>query len=171
MKKKIIWIIVFIAFFITLVFTDRFINNKAYNNVEKKGNITENEVIDTEKNKTEAAIKVTSDNFDETEAIIKVTSDNFDEVVLNSEKTVLVDFYADWCPPCKLLAPVFDEVARENTNDNLIFVRINVDEEAIISRQYGIQSIPTLVLIKNGQEVDRVLGYVEKDEILNLLNN
>ena len=59
----------------------------------------------------------------------------------------------------------------ENTNDNLIFVRINVDEEAIISRQYGIQSIPTLVLIKNGQEVDRVLGYVEKDEILNLLNN
>lgn len=157
MKKKIIWIIVFIAFFSILVFTDKYINNKAYNNVEKKGNITENEVIDTEKNKTED--------------VIKVTSDNFDEVVLNSEKTVLVDFYADWCPPCKLLAPVFDEVARENTNDNLIFVRINVDEEAIISRQYGIQSIPTLVLIKNGQEVDRVLGYVEKDEILNLLNN
>ena len=99
--------------------------------------------------------------------ILKVTSSNFNDEVLKSEKPVLVDFYADWCGPCKMLAPVVEAVAREN--ENIKVVKVNVDDAQDLAIQYDVMSIPTLVLIKNGQEANRVVGLVDKNEVLNLV--
>lgn len=95
--------------------------------------------------------------------ILDVTRENFEEEVLKADKKVLVDFYADWCGPCKMLAPIVEEVASEH--DDLKVVRINVDNEERIAMDYQIMSIPTLVLIKDGKEVDRVVGAVQKKVI------
>lgn len=95
--------------------------------------------------------------------ILDVTRENFEEEVLKADKKVLVDFYADWCGPCKMLAPIVEEVASEH--ENLKVVRINVDNEESIAMNYQIMSIPTLVLIKDGKEVDRVVGAVQKKVI------
>ena len=99
--------------------------------------------------------------------IVDVTSDNFEEEVLKADKKVLVDFYADWCGPCKMLAPIVEEVASEH--EDLKVVRINIDNEESIAMDYQIMSIPTLVLIKDGNEVDRVIGAVQKKVIENMI--
>ena len=99
--------------------------------------------------------------------IIQVNSENFETEVLNSEKTVLIDFYADWCGPCKMLSRVVEQFANEN--ENIKVVKINVDDEQDLAIEYGVMSIPTLVVIKNGQEVNRSVGLVSKDDILNLV--
>jgi thioredoxin 1 len=95
--------------------------------------------------------------------ILDVTRENFEEEVLKADRKVLVDFYADWCGPCKMLAPIVEEVASEH--EDLKVVRINIDNEESIAMDYQIMSIPTLVLIKDGKEVDRVIGYVQKKVI------
>jgi len=95
--------------------------------------------------------------------ILDVTRENFEEEVLKEDRKVLVDFYADWCGPCKMLAPIVEEVASEH--EDLKVVRINIDNEESIAMDYQIMSIPTLVLIKDGKEVDRVIGYVQKKVI------
>ena len=94
---------------------------------------------------------------------IKVNSENFENEVLKSEKTVLIDFYADWCGPCKMLSPIVEQFANEN--DNVKVVKIDVDAEQELAIQYGVMSIPTLVVVKNGQEVNRVVGLVSKGQI------
>lgn len=99
--------------------------------------------------------------------VIKVTSNNFNQEVLQNKETVLIDFYADWCGPCKMLSPIVDEVAKET--DNIKVVKINVDETQDIADQYDIMSIPTLVVIKNGQEKNRSVGVIDKSEILELV--
>lgn len=99
--------------------------------------------------------------------VLEVTSSNFEEEVLKSEKPVLVDFYADWCGPCKMLAPIVDEVASEN--DTVKVCRVNIDENEDLAVQYGIMSIPTLVVIKKGEEMNRTVGVVGKNEILEML--
>lgn len=100
-------------------------------------------------------------------SVLEVMSDSFEEEVLNSEKPVLVDFYADWCGPCKMLAPIVDAVAEENSDVKVC--RINIDENEELAVKYGIMSIPTLVVIKNGEEVRRTVGVVGKEEILEML--
>ena len=99
--------------------------------------------------------------------IIQVNSKNFETEVLNSEKTVLIDFYANWCGPCKMLSPVVEQFASEN--ENIKVVKINVDDEQDLAIKYEVMSIPTLVVIRNGQEVNRSVGLVSKDNILNLV--
>lgn len=99
--------------------------------------------------------------------IIKVSSEDFEKEVLQSEKPVLIDFYAEWCGPCKMLTPTVEEIANENTNIKV--VKVNIDEAHDIAVKYDIMSIPTLLFIRNGQEVDRVVGYVGKDIILNMI--
>lgn len=99
--------------------------------------------------------------------IINVTRENFENEVLNSEKTVLIDFYANWCGPCKMLSPVVEQFANEN--ENVKVVKINVDDEQNLAVEYGVMSIPTLVVIKNGQELNRSVGIVSKNDILNLV--
>ena len=99
--------------------------------------------------------------------ILKVTSENFEEEVLKSEKVVLVDFYADWCGPCKMLSPVMEEIAQEN--EDIKVVKINIDNQRDLALDYDVMSIPTVVAIKNGQEIDRLVGFADKSEILNLI--
>lgn len=99
--------------------------------------------------------------------VLKISADNFKKEVLEDSKTVLVDFYADWCGPCKMIAPVIEAVAKENENTK--FVKINVDEAQELAMEYNIMSIPTLVVIKNGEEVNRTVGLVDKSELLELI--
>ena len=99
--------------------------------------------------------------------VTKITSENFEIEVLKSEKTVLVDFYADWCGPCKMLSPVVDEVAQEN--EDIKVVKINVDEAQNVAMKYNIMSIPKLVVIKNGQETSRSVGVIDKSQILDMI--
>lgn len=98
---------------------------------------------------------------------LKIKSEDFKKEVLESEKKVLVDFYAEWCGPCKMLAPIIDEIAEEN--ENIKVVKINVDEAQELAEKYDVMSIPTVLVIKNGQEIERNVGYVEKETILNML--
>ena len=95
--------------------------------------------------------------------VLKVTSENFEEEVLNSNKTVLIDFYANWCGPCKMLSPVVETVAKEN--ENIKVVKIDVDTAQDLAIKYQVMSIPTLVVIKNAREVKRTVGVVSKSEI------
>lgn len=99
--------------------------------------------------------------------VLKISADNFKKEVLEDGKTVLVDFYADWCGPCKMIAPVIEAIAKENENTK--FVKINVDEAQELAMEYNIMSIPTLVVIKNGEEVNRTVGLVDKSELLELI--
>lgn len=99
--------------------------------------------------------------------IIKITSANFEEEVLNSDKMVLIDFYAEWCGPCKMLAPTIEELAKEN--ENIKIAKINVDDEKDLALEYQIMSIPTVVAIKNGQEIDRSIGLVSKSKLENMI--
>lgn len=99
--------------------------------------------------------------------ILRVTSQNFEEEVLKSDKTVLVDFYADWCGPCKMLSPIVDEVAKEM--NEIKVVKVNVDEAQDLAMNYQVMSIPTLVVIKDGKEAKRSVGLIDKSEIKNLV--
>lgn len=99
--------------------------------------------------------------------ILKINEDNFEKEVLESEKTVLIDFFADWCGPCKMLSPIIEQFAKEN--EKVKVVKINVDELPDLAVKYGVRSIPTLVVIKNGEEVNRSVGLIDKSEILELV--
>ena len=100
-------------------------------------------------------------------SVLKVTKDNFFEVK-NSDKTVLLDFYADWCGPCRMVSPVVDEIAEENPQ--YIVGKINVDEEQELASAFGVMSIPTLVVLKNGEVVNKSMGAKPKAQILSLLD-
>ena len=97
-----------------------------------------------------------------------VTDSTFTEEVLNSDVPVLVDFWAPWCGPCRMVAPVVDEIA-EQYEGQVKVVKLNTDENPTIATQYGIRSIPTLMIFKNGQKVDTVVGAVPKTTLSNTL--
>ncbi|MCX7903107.1 MAG: thioredoxin [Caloramator sp.] len=90
--------------------------------------------------------------------VIHVTDADFNEKVLNSDKAVLVDFWAEWCGPCRMIAPVVEEVA-ENLKDNLVVAKLNLDENPMTASLYGISSIPTLVLFKDGKPLGKIVGF------------
>ena len=100
-------------------------------------------------------------------AIIKLTKDNFEQEVLKSEKPVLVDFYADWCGPCQMLSPIVDEVAEER--DDIKVGKINVDEQMELAQKYGVMTIPTLLVIKNGEIATKHIGALSKSGVIELL--
>ena len=101
-------------------------------------------------------------------AEITLTAANFEEEVLRSDKPVLVDFWATWCGPCRMLAPVIAQIAEEQ-KDTIKVGKIDVDEEPELAMRYGIASIPTLKVFKNGEVVNRSVGVISKDEILALV--
>lgn len=101
-------------------------------------------------------------------SIINVNSSNFEQEVLKSDKPVLVDFWAEWCGPCKMLSPVVDQVAEENTGIKVC--KLNVDDAQDIAIQYGVMSIPTLIVFKDGKAVDQSVGVVPKAAIEELIS-
>ena len=135
MKEKIIYIVLAVLFIAVLIGISLGTGKKA------------------EKTKVEAA-----------NSVIPVTSANFEQEVLNSDKRVLVDFYADWCGPCKILSPRVAEIANENKD--LKVVKINVDQNEDLARKYNISSMPTLLVIENGKELNRAVGALSKSTVL-----
>ena len=158
MKEKIFLIVGVIAFAIILVLASEAmkspeINNQ--NNMNSTGNFNSIEVDNNEES-----------NVVESK-IIYANESTFEAEVLNSDKVVLVDFYADWCYPCRMLAPTLEKIAKEN--DDIKVVKVNVDEAQNLAIEYGATSIPLLVVIENGQEKDRLVGVLPESEILRVL--
>ena len=98
-----------------------------------------------------------------------VNEENFEEVVINSDKPVLVDFWAEWCGPCKMLTPTIDSISEEYSEKSTI-VKVNVDEAPAVATKYGIRSIPSLLFFKNGDVVEQKVGAVSKDELTSVLD-
>ena len=103
------------------------------------------------------------------EFTIDVNEDNFDTIVINSDKPVLVDFWAEWCGPCKMLTPTIEAIAEEY-NDKSSIVKINVDDAPAIATRYGIRSIPSILLFSKGEVVEQRVGAVSKEELTSLLD-
>ena len=100
-------------------------------------------------------------------ACINITAANFEAEVLNSDKKVLLDFWAPWCGPCKMVAPIVEEIAAEH--DDIVLGKVNVDEEMALAVQFKIASIPTLLVFEGGKQVNKAIGYMPKEGILKLL--
>jgi len=103
-------------------------------------------------------------------SILHLTDENFKSTIEGTDKPVLVDFFAEWCMPCKMFAPILDKVA-EKIGDAAIIAKVNVDEAEAIAMKYQVASIPTLILFKGGVEVQRHVGAMSAGEVLNLLQN
>lgn len=100
-------------------------------------------------------------------AVIEITAENFEQEVMQSEKPVLLDFWAVWCGPCQMLSPLVDEVAEER--EDIKVGKINVDEQQELAMKYQVMSIPMLLVVKNGEITNRSVGLISKDQILGLL--
>ncbi|MBQ7000542.1 MAG: thioredoxin [Oscillospiraceae bacterium] len=100
-------------------------------------------------------------------AIVSITKDNFEELVLKNPKPVLLDFWAVWCGPCRMVAPIVEQIAGER--EDIVVGKINVDEEMELAVKFGIVSIPTLIVMKNGEVANKAVGYMPKEKILGLL--
>lgn len=98
---------------------------------------------------------------------INITNQNFNEEVLNSDKPVLIDFWASWCGPCRMIAPIIEEIADERADIKV--GKVNVDDEPELATQFGIMSIPTLVVMKDGELVNKLVGVRPKNQILDMI--
>lgn len=166
MKKKIIWVIVLLLFVIAIVVASIYINKKGQEYIQdsQTGNmLNADDSADTAEENT-----INENEEAEHTTVIEVTDETFEEEVLNSDKPVLIDFYANWCVPCRIFSPIVEEVAQENSNIKV--VKVNVDESQEITTKYQVMSMPTLVVIKNGTEVTRSIGIISKSEILDMIN-
>ena len=149
MKDKIKVIIIGIILIILIIIAVAFSNRKV-DELQNTNVVIENTVISED-------------------SVIVVNKDNFETEVLNSEKRVLIDFYADWCGPCNRLFPLVNKVASENKDIKV--VRIDVDQNEDLMNQYNVRSIPTLVVIEKGKEINRQVGLISEESILKLINN
>ena len=100
-------------------------------------------------------------------SVVHITKDNFQAIVLESEKKVLLDFWATWCGPCKMIAPIVEQIAEERSD--ILVGKIDVDSQMELAVQFGIVSIPTLVIMEKGQLVEKSVGYQSREDILKLL--
>ncbi len=101
-------------------------------------------------------------------SVFKITTENFEKEVLGSSKPVLVDFYATWCGPCKMLSPVVDQLAEE-MGDKVAVGKVNIDEEMALTEKFNIMSVPTLMVFKNGKAVGQSVGFVPKEQIKKMI--
>ncbi len=100
-------------------------------------------------------------------SVLTITKSNFNETVLKSDKPVLLDFWASWCGPCRMQAPIIDQLAAEHSN--IVFGKVNVDEQSDLASEYGITSIPTLIIFKDGQLINQVTGVTSKASLERML--
>ncbi len=103
-------------------------------------------------------------------SVLRITSENYEEEVLQSDKPVLIDFYANWCGPCRAMGPVIEEIAEEAT-DSIKVGKINVDENQDLAMKYSVMSIPTILVIKNGKVEKTFVGVRDKSEILGAIGD
>ena len=101
-------------------------------------------------------------------SVVNLNEKNFEEEVLKSDKTVLIDFWASWCGPCRMMSPVVDEIAEE-MKDAVKVCKINIDEEQNLAVKYNVMRIPTFVVIRDGKEIGRTIGVQDKEEIKKML--
>lgn len=101
-------------------------------------------------------------------SVLHITKENFENEVLKSDRPVLLDFWADWCGPCRMVSPIIDEIAEETTDKKVC--KINVDEQPELAQAFGVMSIPTLVVMKDGEVVGQSVGVKSKEAILQMLN-
>lgn len=101
-------------------------------------------------------------------SVIELNEKNFEEEVVSSDKTVLIDFWASWCGPCRMMSPVIDQIAEE-VGENIKVCKVNIDEEQSLALKYNVMSIPTFIVMKNGEETGRSVGVQDKSEIMNLI--
>ncbi len=101
-------------------------------------------------------------------SVLKITTENFEEEVLKSDKKVLIDFYADWCGPCKMMSPVIDEIAEEKA-EQIKVGKVNVDENQDLAMEYAVMSIPTIIIMNNGEVEKIFVGVTSKNEIMEAL--
>lgn len=158
-KDKLSTIILLAIFIALLVIIYNLTSNQAV-----QSNISSNMV-----NTNTAVIEEAATNNEEEEEmeVMKVSKENFEKEVLQSDKKVLIDFYADWCGPCKMLSPIVAEFAKEN--DTIKVVKINIDENEELAVNYGVMSIPTLVVVENGKTKNTSVGLISKSEIEELV--
>lgn len=100
-------------------------------------------------------------------SVMTITKENFDREVLESDRPVLLDFWAEWCGHCRAMSPVVDEIARER--EDVKVGKVNVDDQSELAERFGVMGIPILVVMQNGQETDRAVGAQPKERVLNLL--
>lgn len=101
-------------------------------------------------------------------SVLKVSNENYKEEVLDSEKKVLVDFYADWCGPCKMMSPIIDDIANE-VDGKAKVGKVNVDNNQELAIRYDVMSIPTIMIFENGKNIKTFIGVTDKNEILEVL--
>ena len=101
-------------------------------------------------------------------SVLKITESNFEEEVLKSEKTVIVDFYAEWCGPCKMMSPIIDKIAEE-LGDKVKVGKVNTDENLELAQKFNIMSIPTILIFKNGNVDTKFIGLTDKKEIIDAI--
>ena len=99
---------------------------------------------------------------------MEITAANFSEIVENSSQPVLVDFWATWCGPCRMLGPIVDEFAEQQ--EAVVVGKVNVDEQPALASKFGVMTIPTLILFKEGKEVDKSIGLISQDELTKFAN-
>lgn len=168
MKDKIKIIVLLFLFIILLFLSNNILNkqeNQNANKIENTINIDEETNIDNDIAQDNKINNLEEENMGEN--VLEVTSENFEKEVLKSEKTVLVDFYAEWCGPCKRLSPIVEEVAKEE--EEVKFVKMNIDNCEDIAIEYQVMSIPTLVVMKNGKEANRSVGLIDKEQVKELI--
>jgi len=99
-------------------------------------------------------------------SVLKITDSNFEEEVLKTNKTVIVDFYAEWCGPCKMMSPIIDEIAEE-LGEKIKVGKVNSDENIELVEKFEIMSIPTIIIFKNGEVTKKFIGFTDKEDIIN----